>query len=1544
MAANIIITVTGQGSGSGGESRAFPYSIIQASPPLVSLSIDNVTGVTSYLWELLNQPYDASASLSSQSSSNPNFTPTATKWGSYLIRCTILRNGVQEIGTVVLSFRTPNHDLRFPAAGEKIEFHTDDGWAEAEYWFWKYVDDLSVSGSSYWKRVGTILSPLTAGDTVQIGSGSVGSPSYSYESDIDTGRRLYNTGIESFVVGGVDQLLFGNSSGPYIKAADGHQYLRVGNYKTTSGNYSEVIIEGVGHINHGGGKATLQSTAPSNKITETNVLSTSSSGQALINIIADSGVSISDTAIVTVRAQGEGPSSLLLSAATQTNAVDSIISVSSTSLLGDSYLNLEVNAPSGNSYLNLGSINTGFINFIDKYLDASSYPANYFTVSNAFVQWDNLYTRFGTKTLIEILNTLYDSGGNTVSAGIGIDVIFASGDYEVSVKDAPASEIDFNVLSGYSPTNFDLQTYFNFIQGPTKLTSAQGLVTDGGSGTANVSSFNGIVKSTSVENSSTVFVNWPSVTSLGLSDNDVNYVTANYAVTPIITASTDLSASIVRDKILLSIVKRESTSVEFTNIDAQNADLGYSLNEKIIVQSNYKPEYGTGIIIGGTGTRNLFITPGWMYWGLSKIMSSEFDSSVASTWTSFYTTDSGTTWTKVLSQTQIDNLNYNDIASGLAALPPDTFGLFWVYRNYSNTDIYVVYGTEAYGTQALAEVVPAPSLVPWQVNEFSYLIGRVIVEESTDVLDVTSVFVDDVAVGAASVHNLLSNIQGGVATERYHLTNTQHNDLTVNMPLAPISVVYTDSSNQLSTHANFKYSPGGTTGYLNFTIEGSSIAAGSIVSKSIDGNTSLGLVSTSVGTSGGNSVVSIESNGNDGNGSYGIYTSPQGEHRWRIDSKDLLYLNLVSLEHTRLTGKQKYLDIYNVHITPTTDEDSTILITNTAYNTSNITIENSSTSSSGIASISIKALVPDGDSDIDIFADSYTSVGGSSSVVVRARGNAGSAKLLIDTDNHFYIDDVEVLRISDFIDPNDETELSIPYGTGDRTLYIRNQQPNGSVYTSIINKCIATDAGSTEAGLGFICEATETGVESYIQIEAISSGSTSSIDIISQYTTVSALNNLVLETTSSGNIDINPAASSVIRFGTNYVTFPNANLATTTDWTNFYSTFGNKSVIEAMLTLSGGGGLQSLDDCYNIGETITVDTSPVTLSVPSGSNLAALSVGILNTAATSEVVTILNSSNEGNNNGILFQGNAGGGTGVNLYGHKIWSIGSITMGHSTGTGDTTRKSLVSCQYSSPLAVDSAVAMLESTAYAAESTYARIKTVAGAYGALGGTIEMESTGSLSIDSSSGSLDFGSSITITAPVTNIISPKFVVGESYTMNHGNYARGYGIYGVSLFEGASHFSNTRRSTTSGTAMGGNGLILSVETSGNETKYFRYRLTDTQTDADTPFKIPENRIVCIGGTVVSSCVGSHIDAVYVQKFYWVLWNGVYHADESDAPLTVILNRSSWTPAVSITPLATDGWFNLGIAVSGASVGDTVLHVCHITEFTVSETAYVASS
>lgn len=124
----IVIDVAGESAGTPGESRTFAFSKIDPTPPLVTLSIDDTTGITSYLWSIDQQPEGASASLSSDTDAAPTFTPEASVAGTYLISCIVNGGTTAYVG---LAFLTEHLGLRKPAPTETTQFSTSRGWEVA---------------------------------------------------------------------------------------------------------------------------------------------------------------------------------------------------------------------------------------------------------------------------------------------------------------------------------------------------------------------------------------------------------------------------------------------------------------------------------------------------------------------------------------------------------------------------------------------------------------------------------------------------------------------------------------------------------------------------------------------------------------------------------------------------------------------------------------------------------------------------------------------------------------------------------------------------------------------------------------------------------------------------------------------------------------------------------------------------------------------------------------------------------------------------------------------------------------------------------------------------------------------------------------------------------------------------------------------------------------------------------------------------------------------------------------------------------------------
>lgn len=129
MTAKIIINVAGEAPGVPGVAREFTFDKIKYTPPLVTLTVDDPSGISQWFWQILDQPPGATAVLSTPYASSTTFTPTAGIAGTYLLRCTF--NGGESSARNATAWSTKNLALRIPAAGEELEYGTDRGWDPA---------------------------------------------------------------------------------------------------------------------------------------------------------------------------------------------------------------------------------------------------------------------------------------------------------------------------------------------------------------------------------------------------------------------------------------------------------------------------------------------------------------------------------------------------------------------------------------------------------------------------------------------------------------------------------------------------------------------------------------------------------------------------------------------------------------------------------------------------------------------------------------------------------------------------------------------------------------------------------------------------------------------------------------------------------------------------------------------------------------------------------------------------------------------------------------------------------------------------------------------------------------------------------------------------------------------------------------------------------------------------------------------------------------------------------------------------------------------
>jgi len=141
--------------------------------------------------------------------------------------------------------------------------------------------------------------------------------------------------------------------------------------------------------------------------------------------------------------------------------------------------------------------------------------------------------------------------------------------------------------------------------------------------------------------------------------------------------------------------------------------------------------------------------------------------------TFYYWYYNGSAWVSVRGSIQIDNLQYNNITTGLATLTAGRYGVHWVYVSPEG-HVNIVYGRGDYIIADANNAIP-PSTLPDLISKFNLLAAKIIIQKSSTTLNsISSTW--DVRYSSQLIqdHNNLGNIQGGTTDQYYHLTSAQH--------------------------------------------------------------------------------------------------------------------------------------------------------------------------------------------------------------------------------------------------------------------------------------------------------------------------------------------------------------------------------------------------------------------------------------------------------------------------------------------------------------------------------------------------------------------------------------------------------------------------------------------------------------------------------------------------------------------------------------------------------------------------------------------------
>ncbi|MBW2644612.1 MAG: hypothetical protein JRE23_00280 [Deltaproteobacteria bacterium] len=322
------------------------------------------------------------------------------------------------------------------------------------------------------------------------------------------------------------------------------------------------------------------------------------------------------------------------------------------------------------------------------------------------------------------LNTL--EAAFDIHTGVG-HADMAKSMYDPNAKNGDAFDADNHDHSIIgSPTYSSIQDSINVTQSAGWISG--GGITDLANGTVDVAAGTGLIRAIDSDVADLKLFDWSLAEDVALTDNVTNYIYVEYnAGSPQVAVDTSERTDF-NTAIQIAIVSRSGNELHINEAERHTVGNATDLTVRRF-KATAHIEQASGGIIGETGTRNISVTAGDWWEGLTNFQTVAFDSSTSiqtfdKVW---YQIDSFTNWTTLSNVSQIDNSNYND-GDGLVSLSGPRYGVHWVYME-TDGHVEVVYGQGDY-TLSEAQDAAVVDNLPSQFNEHAFIIGKIIIKSS----------------------------------------------------------------------------------------------------------------------------------------------------------------------------------------------------------------------------------------------------------------------------------------------------------------------------------------------------------------------------------------------------------------------------------------------------------------------------------------------------------------------------------------------------------------------------------------------------------------------------------------------------------------------------------------------------------------------------------------------------------------------------------------------------------------------------------------------
>ncbi len=260
-------------------------------------------------------------------------------------------------------------------------------------------------------------------------------------------------------------------------------------------------------------------------------------------------------------------------------------------------------------------------------------------------------------------------------------------------------------------------------------------------------------------------------TTFTLTDNTNQYIVADYnSGSPSIYVTTDVT--IINETTIIPVytIYRRGTVLHILEWDELGDALPNKTHQSIVKTQRFRTEPG-GLGLGEAATRLVTVGSGTVWHGAVSNSLTAFNSSVNTMWLAYHVAG---VWT-FTTITQYNNTQYDD-GTNLQTLPGGKYAVNFVYRvvgtNDTTTIVFLGQGAYSLGD---AQASQPPANLPAEVLSHATLVGRIIVSQGgTTATQIDSAFSTLFTPGGVTDHNALLNLQGGAASEYYHLTSAEY--------------------------------------------------------------------------------------------------------------------------------------------------------------------------------------------------------------------------------------------------------------------------------------------------------------------------------------------------------------------------------------------------------------------------------------------------------------------------------------------------------------------------------------------------------------------------------------------------------------------------------------------------------------------------------------------------------------------------------------------------------------------------------------------------